>query len=128
MHEGKPLDTSFNQQALAYGGKVSEKLTNNVTHLIWSDGRIKTVNKAQEMNIKIVSPLWFERCLNELELADESKFLPTVIRDKQDKFNIKSMKSLKDQLQVTNEQKKRSLNNAQQSKLIEYRSSEKESS
>jgi NAD-dependent DNA ligase len=72
MHQGKAIDGYFRQQTVQMGGKVADKLSKSVTHLIWSDGKIKTLSKAQELQLKIVTPLWFEACVNDCELADVS--------------------------------------------------------
>jgi hypothetical protein len=49
------------------------------------------------------------------------------VKDKQQRINANAIKQIKENLGMTDEQKKRSLNTAQQTKLIEFRVSEKES-
>lgn len=70
-----------------------------------------------------MSPLWFEKCIQELELADESQFEPPGLKSMQHKLNAKAIKTMSDQLHVTEAQKKRSLGSAQQTKLFEARPS-----
>lgn len=49
---------------MSHGGKVSRRLGKHVTHLVWSQGRPKTLKKAQEYEgIKIISTLWFQETL-----------------------------------------------------------------
>lgn len=72
LHDGKSIDGYFKNKALELGGRVIERLGKTVTHVVWSQGKTKTLIKAQELGIKIVSPLWFEKSIQELELADEA--------------------------------------------------------
>lgn len=91
-HEGKPHDEYFKNKVLEHGGKLSLNFSKNVTHLVWSQGRSKLILKGVELNIKIVSPLWLEECLKEMTIADESKFIPAYLDEKQAKANQKNMK------------------------------------
>lgn len=63
LHDGKSIDGYFKNKALELGGRVIERMGKTVTHLVWSQGNTKTLIKAQELGIKIVSPLWFEKCI-----------------------------------------------------------------
>ena len=48
-----------------------------MTHLVWSQGRPKTLVKAREYEgIKIVSTLWLQVAFNEMKVADENTFKP----------------------------------------------------
>ena len=60
QYEGKPHDEYFKNKALEYGGKVSGRLAKNVTHVVWSQGKNKTLIKATELEWRIVTPLWLE--------------------------------------------------------------------
>ena len=62
QYEGKPHDEYFKNKALEYGGKVSGRLAKNVTHVVWSQGKNKTLIKATELELRIVTPLWLEEC------------------------------------------------------------------
>jgi hypothetical protein len=128
LHEGKPIGEYFKNKVLEFGGRLVEKLSKNVTHVVWGDGKPKTLIKAQDMGIKIITPLWLEHCISELELTDEAKFSPAHMRDMQHKQNAKAMKTLKDQLTLTEDQKKRSLYSANQAKLSEARGEPSEKS
>ena len=80
MQEGKVADTFFVKAVLTHGGKLSRRLGKHVTHLVWSQGRPKTLKKAQEYEgIKIISTLWFQETLREMKLADEEKYKPIAL-------------------------------------------------
>jgi hypothetical protein len=81
LHDGKTIDGYFKNRALEFGGRVLNKLVKTVTHLVWSGGTQKTLIKAQELDIKIVSPLWFEKCIQDLELADEASYGPPNLKE-----------------------------------------------
>lgn len=67
---------------MSHGGKVSRRLGKHVTHLVWSQGRPKTLKKAQEYEgIKIISTLWFQETLREMKLADESHHKPSALEE-----------------------------------------------
>lgn len=77
MHDGKSIDEHWRNKVVEFGGRVSDVLGKHVTHLVWSNGKPKTITKAIEYGAKVVTPLWLEHCITELELADEAKFAPT---------------------------------------------------
>lgn len=52
----------FSEQIIRYGGKITKLIGKRTTHLVWSNGRLKSLLKAQEMNIQIVNPLWLKSC------------------------------------------------------------------
>ncbi|KAM4903272.1 microcephalin [Sylvia borin] len=56
------------------GAKVSKTLNKHVTHVVFKDGRMTTWKKAQEMDVKIVSVLWVEKCRETGVRVDESLF------------------------------------------------------
>ena len=94
LHDGKPIDEYFKNKVVEFGGRLVDRLYKNVTHLIWSNGKPKTLVKALELGIKVVTPLWLEQCISELELANEAEFAPSNLRDIQNKQNAKQMKTL----------------------------------
>lgn len=60
FQDGKSASDFFQQMISDFGGKVSRRLGGNVTHLVWANGRQKTLQKmGQYPNMKIVSVLWF---------------------------------------------------------------------
>jgi hypothetical protein len=69
---GEDGSTSFINMVTPYGGKVIKKLTDKkLTHLVWSRGNIKTLQKCtdKDREIEIVSPLWLKQCLLESKLV-----------------------------------------------------------
>ena len=61
---GMSADTFFKKTVLEHGGKISRRLGNHVTHLVWSEGRTKTIRNALEFEgIQIISTLWFQETL-----------------------------------------------------------------
>ena len=67
FHNGQSQHSFFEKAIIDHGGKVSRRLGKHVTHLVWSDGRTKTLNKALELeDISIISTLWFQETLEEL--------------------------------------------------------------
>ena len=72
---GERADSFFTKSVLDHGGKISGRLGKHITHLVWSEGRVKTLKKALEFeDIKIISTLWFQESLNEQKLSDEADF------------------------------------------------------
>jgi len=80
FNNGKPADSFFEKAIVDHGGKVSRRLSKHVTHLVWSEGRTKTLDRALELeDIHIISTLWFQDTLNEMKLADVAKFRPIAL-------------------------------------------------
>jgi len=78
--EGEAADSFFQKAVMNHGGKLSRRLGKHVTHLVWSQGRAKTLAKAREYeSIKIISTLWFQETFYEMKLADENKHKPVAI-------------------------------------------------
>jgi hypothetical protein len=76
-----------------HGGKLSRRLGKHVTHLVWSQGRAKTLAKAREFeSIKIISTLWFQETFHEMKLAEESKHKPVAIEQMLAKEKQKELK------------------------------------
>ena len=83
FHEGTSLEDSFKNKIEEYGGKISKRLGNQVTHLIWGEGRLKTLQKAiQYENIMIVSTLWLLDCEKEMKRLDEQSYKPAKLEAK----------------------------------------------
>jgi hypothetical protein len=80
-----------------------------VTHVVWSEGKNKTLIKATELDLSIVTPLWMEECFQEGALVDEAKFLPPKMDEIVLKANNPIMKTITNQFESSNQQKKRSL-------------------
>jgi hypothetical protein len=58
------------------GGRVLKTLCKTVTHVVWANGKLSTLFKANEMNLQIVSPLWLKACAETLTVADENAYRP----------------------------------------------------
>ncbi|PIK39929.1 putative microcephalin isoform X2 [Apostichopus japonicus] len=56
------------------GANVVSKLSNNVTHLIWKDGKKPTLERARKRGIHVVSVLWVESCKQNQEHVAEKMF------------------------------------------------------
>ena len=70
-------------QLTALGAKVSERLTKQVTHVIFKDGSLGTYNRAKRLGAHIVSVTWIEACKKEGARVDEALF-PTVSKERYD--------------------------------------------
>ncbi|XP_072170062.1 microcephalin-like [Diadema setosum] len=77
------------------GAKVSTKFTNDVTHVIWKDGKKSTRDKATKKGINLVSVLWVDSCKQNQEHVAESLF-PVNAPDEKEALPIKlkRMKSM----------------------------------
>lgn len=53
-----------------FGVKVTDKLVQETTHIIFRDGLVSTFSKAKQWNIPLVTLLWFEDCKDHLTVAD----------------------------------------------------------
>ena len=75
---GKQTDEYFKNNIMELGGRITPRLGSHVTHMIWSDGKPKTLLRVSQQytHINIVSTLWFTKCFEEMRLADEANFLP----------------------------------------------------
>ena len=129
--DGKPQSQAFEKAVIECGGKVSRRLGKHVTHLVWSQGKKKTLEKALEYeDIKIVSSLWLQDTFNDMKLADENDFVPSALNDLLDqvKEHLGSelnqiSKSLNKKASQANK-KKRTLSDIAQTRLYERRQSE----
>lgn len=59
------------------GAKVVTKLDNDVTHVIWKDGKKPTLERARKRGLHVVSVLWVESCKQNQEHVAESMFAVT---------------------------------------------------
>lgn len=77
---GEAADNFFKKAIAEHGGKISRRLGKHVTHLVWSDGRTKTLTRALDYEqIKIVSTLWFKDTLENQKLANEEQYRPSAL-------------------------------------------------
>ena len=61
---GQLADSFFSNTVVDHGGKISRRMGKHITHLVWSEGRHKTLKKALELgNISVISTLWFQESL-----------------------------------------------------------------
>ena len=75
--DGAPMDVAFKSKIEELGGKISKRMHEKVTHLVWSQGTDKTLSKTfQHENIKIVSTLWLDACEREMMIVDEENYRP----------------------------------------------------
>ena len=58
FQDGVSMVDLFLDQIQKMGGKVNKSMGKQLTHLIWKDGRLKSLLKAHDMGLKIVTPLW----------------------------------------------------------------------
>ncbi|XP_077870405.1 uncharacterized protein LOC102805140 [Saccoglossus kowalevskii] len=56
------------------GARVSPKLTDDVTHLVWKEGKNSNKTKAMKKGIHLVSVLWVESCRQNQEHVSEVLF------------------------------------------------------
>ncbi|CAG9540314.1 unnamed protein product [Cercopithifilaria johnstoni] len=63
------------------GANVDLRFSRNITHLIFWNGRQKTLDKAHHLGISIVSPHWIFKCFMDLIRADEGPFLLYGVKD-----------------------------------------------
>ena len=67
--EGKSLNEYFAQRIASLGGKVSKRVDKNVTHVVWSHGKMETLGKIIPYdNIKIVSTIWVRDCMELMQI------------------------------------------------------------
>ena len=116
---GNSADTFFYNSVLNHGGKISRRLGRHVTHLVWSEGRPKTISKALEFeDIKIISTLWFQETLKKQKLADEAEFKPIALTKMEEQKHISEIHDLKKGLSTVLN-KKRTHADVYQAKLYE---------
>ncbi|KAK7491990.1 hypothetical protein BaRGS_00016836, partial [Batillaria attramentaria] len=57
------------------GAKVEEKFTDEVTHVIFKEGKKRTHDRAVKRGVHLVSVLWVDQCKEKQELVPESSFV-----------------------------------------------------
>nr|XP_054772049.1 bromodomain-containing protein DDB_G0270170-like [Lytechinus pictus] len=76
------------------GAKVEKKFTNDVTHVVWKDGKKSTRDKAVKKGVRLVSVLWVDSCKQNQEHVAESLF-PISTPDDKDIIQIGKLKRMK---------------------------------
>ncbi|XP_011669005.2 microcephalin [Strongylocentrotus purpuratus] len=76
------------------GAKVEKKFTNDVTHVVWKDGKKSTRDRAVKKGIRLVSVLWVDSCKQNQEHVAESLF-PVSAPDDKDVIQIGKLKRMK---------------------------------
>lgn len=71
------MTSLFISSVLENGGQISKGIGKKNTHIIWKEGRKKSLLKAEELKIKVVTPVWIQVCLDELQIKNESEYLPS---------------------------------------------------
>ena len=114
-------------QLTALGAKVSERLTKQVTHVIFKDGSLPNYKKACRLGLHIVSFSWLDGSRREGRKLAESDH-PTVSKEKYDSpglfpkiRKIKSMqpKTVEEDFQSASKSLNRKLKSQARKKLIE---------
>jgi len=49
--EGESQESAFTSLIIEAGGKIIKNLSASATHLVWSNGKIKSISKATELKI-----------------------------------------------------------------------------
>ncbi|XP_041359251.1 microcephalin-like [Gigantopelta aegis] len=60
------------------GARVVDKFTNDVTHVIFKEGKKMTINKATKKGIHLVSVLWIDQCMKNEQRVSE-KLYPAIV-------------------------------------------------
>jgi hypothetical protein len=82
MIENVSQDQAFCKTLQEMGGKVLKNLGKSVTHLVWANGKLKTLLKASELNLQIVSPLWIKACTEQDKVVSENDYRPSKLEEK----------------------------------------------
>ncbi|XP_076441370.1 microcephalin-like [Babylonia areolata] len=56
------------------GAKVEEKFSDDVTHVIFKEGKKRTLDKAQKLGVHLVSVLWVDSCKEKQQRVSEHEF------------------------------------------------------
>ncbi|XP_064382263.1 microcephalin-like isoform X2 [Halichondria panicea] len=79
------------------GATVTQRITRDVTHMVFKDGKQSTKEKAEKKGIYLVSPLWLDACKRANDRVSEAKY-PVLCKDGSDSpmvlGRIKRMKSM----------------------------------
>ena len=77
VNEGNSINEAFALKIETFGGKVSKRIDKHVTHVVWSYGKLETLERAiQFSTIKIVSTLWILTSVELMQRQDEDGFKP----------------------------------------------------
>ncbi|XP_070556283.1 microcephalin-like isoform X2 [Ptychodera flava] len=81
------------------GAKVVPKFTDEVTHVVWRNGKACTRTKAMKKGVHLVSVLWIESCRQKKEHVAEDLYPVTVDQEVSEIFGVKKrrMKSMQPQ-------------------------------
>ena len=103
MNEGNSLNHHFAKRIESLGGKVSKKIDKNVTHLVWSGGKLDTLSRVIQFDkILIVSTLWIGDSLEQMKLQEEEKYRPADIDNKLKEAQSAQIKALTKKLKAKN--------------------------
>lgn len=72
------VSSAFESLMTRLGATVRRHLGPSVTHVVFREGRVSTRNRALQLGIPIVGPLWVEECLAQGALASPERFPPFV--------------------------------------------------
>lgn len=64
------------------GGKVSKSICKKTTHMVWKDGKLRSLLAAHDSNIKIVTPLWIKDSLADEKVKNECNYQPNNLEAK----------------------------------------------
>ena len=60
---GAPNNDSFTELIKSLGGTVTTDISSKITHLLWGQGSIETLKRAQGIRrLRVVSTLWIKEC------------------------------------------------------------------
>ena len=80
--EGISQDDVFSYTIQQMGGKVLKAMGKSATHFIWSNGKLRSLLKASELGLQIVSPLWLKACTDQGRAVPEDDFRPSNLKEK----------------------------------------------
>ena len=104
--EGRSLNEYYAQRISSLGGKVSKRVDKNVTHVVWSHGKMDTLGKIIPYDdIKIVSTLWVRDCMELMQIQEEESYQPFEIEQKLKEAQKSKLKALTKQLNQKNSNK-----------------------
>ena len=89
------LSRGVKTQLRNLGATVVEKLTKNVTHVVFNEGLPSTYKKAKKFKCHLVSVLWIGACKEELTVVSEAGYPPIGQQIYENPLSIKNFKKLK---------------------------------
>ena len=103
MNEGNSLNHHFEKRIESLGGKVSKKIDKNVTHFVWSGGKLDTLSRAIQFDkILIVTTFWIRDSVDQMKLQEEEKYRPADIDNKLKEAQSAQIKALTKKLKAKN--------------------------